>query len=163
MINFLFLDESYNQILNDLITITENNIIVGGSVSLVLQNAINRNVNDIDVNIDTDCFIKYEPILKKYFNFYFMGIGNMYIKNNIIYTCKHLKTKKLINLFVTENVINYIKEIPYNHSKIKIIDAKHILLDKIDMVNRNQDIKKHSVDIIEIKNYLNIDERYIQN
>jgi hypothetical protein len=161
MINFLFLDEKFNEILNDLITITENNIIIGGSTSLILQNIVNRNVNDIDVNIDRDCFVKYQSILEKYFNFYFMGIGNMYIKNNIIYTCKHLKTKKLINLFVTENVMKYIKEIDHNDIKIKIIDAKHILLDKIDMVNRNQDVKKHSEDIIEIKNYLNIDERYI--
>jgi hypothetical protein len=57
--------------------------------------------------------------------------------------------------------MKYIKEIDHNDIKIKIIDAKHILLDKIDMVNRNQDVKKHSEDIIEIKNYLNIDERYI--
>jgi hypothetical protein len=58
-------------------------------------------------------------------------------------------------------VVNYIKEIDYNDIKIKIIDVRHILLDKIDMVNRNQDIKKHSADIIEIKNYLNINEKYI--
>jgi hypothetical protein len=161
MINFLFLNEEHNEILNDLVSITENNIIIGGSTSLILQNVINRNVNDIDVNIDTDCFIKYQSLLEKYFNFYFMGIGNMYIKDNTIYTCKHLKTKKLINLFVTKNVVNYIKEIDYNDIKIKIIDVRHILLDKIDMVNRNQDIKKHSADIIEIKNYLNINEKYI--
>jgi hypothetical protein len=161
MINFLFLNEEHNEILNDLVSITENNIIIGGSTSLILQNVINRNVNDIDVNIDTDCFIKYQSLLEKYFNFYFMGIGNMYIKDNTIYTCKHLKTKKLINLFVTKNVVNYIKEIDYDDIKIKIIDVRHILLDKIDMVNRNQDIKKHSADIIEIKNYLNINEKYI--
>jgi hypothetical protein len=163
MINFLFLNDKYNEILNDLVSITENNIIIGGSTSLILQNAINRNVNDIDVNMDDDCFTKYQSSLEKYFNFYFMGIGNMYIKDNIIYTCKHLKTKKLINLFVTKNVVNYIKEIDYNEIKIKIIDVKHILLDKIDMVNRNQDIEKHSADIIDIKNYLNIDEKYIYN
>lgn len=163
MINFLFLDETYNKIINDLLEITEHNVIIGGSVSLVLQNIINRNINDIDVNIDEDSFTKYQPLLEKHFNFYFMGIGNMYIKNNTIYTCKHLKTKKLINLFVTKNVTKYIKEIEYNNIKLKIIDANHILLDKIDMVSRNQDVKKHSEDIIQIKNYLNIDEKYIPN
>lgn len=163
MIDFLFLNKKYNEILNQLMDITENNIIIGGSTSLVLQNVINRPVNDIDVNIDIHCFIKYQSILEQYFNFYFMGIGNMYIKNNTIYTCKHLKTKKLINLFVTENVVKYVKEIDYNGDKIKIIDVNHIFLDKMDMVNRKQDIDKHSADVVKIKKYLNIDEKYIQN
>lgn len=163
MINFPFLNQQQNEILNDLINLTENSIIIGGSTSLVLQNIIDRKINDIDVNISENNFIKYQSILETYFNFYFMGIGNMYIKSNTIYTCKHLKTKKLINLFVTKDVAKYVKEIDYNHTNIKIIDAKHILLDKTDMVTRKQDIDKHRADIIKIKKYLNIDEKYIQN
>lgn len=155
MINFSFLNEYHNEILTDLVNITENNIIIGGSISLFLQNIIDRKINDIDVNISDSDFIKYQPILETHFNFYFMGIGNMHIKNNTIYTCKHLKTKKLINLFVTKNLVNYTKEIDYNNTKIKIINERDILLDKLDMVNRNQEIEKHSKDISRITNHLN--------
>lgn len=155
MINFSFLNEFHNQILNDLIILTENRIVIGGSISLLLQNIINRKINDIDINISQEDFIKYQPALETHFNFYFMGIGNMHIKDNTIYTCKHLKTKKLINLFVTKNLVSYIKEITFNNIDIKIINENDILLDKMDMVNRNQEIEKHSEDIIAITKYLN--------
>jgi hypothetical protein len=154
MILFDFIDGYRNEIINELIETTNNNIVIGGSCSLYLQGAINRDTNDLDVNISKESFEIYQSKLEKIFNFYLMGIGNMHIKNNTIYTCKHLKTKQLINLFVTENLENYTTKITYKGNELVVISMQDILLDKQNMVSNKQEPDKHLRDINSIKTHL---------
>lgn len=72
-----FLKKSYNDILFDIYNITNGDIIVGGSLSLRLQNIIDRDIDDIDLNILNSDWIRYESELNKNYKIYQQMVLNL--------------------------------------------------------------------------------------
>jgi hypothetical protein len=63
-----FIRKSYIEIFEDFYNITGGNIILGGSLSLRLQDIIDRDINDIDLNITKSDWNKYEMNIMKKLN-----------------------------------------------------------------------------------------------
>ena len=146
------IDNSYNEIFNNLHKITEGNIILGGSAALSIQSIINRIPNDLDVMITSSNWLKYHSQLEKNFRIH------PTIKRTIFdgleydtYTCFDKVTKlNEFHLFVHYNE-NIFKTI----NGIQIINTDIILRAKRMLCKIEQDFEKHSNDIELIEIFLN--------
>jgi len=85
--------KSYNNIFNQLYKITNGKIILSGSLSLKYQNIIDRDINDLDVNILSEDWEQYKSELQRVFRIY----PEMKIKYDIlhydVYRCLNKETK----------------------------------------------------------------------
>ena len=143
--------KSYNDIFNTLYKITNGKVILSGSLSLKYQNIIDRDVNDLDINILHNDWKMYKTELSNSFRIY----PNLKIKNKIlqydVYTCFDIETKlNEFHLFV-----NYSHDIFDTINQIRVLKPSYHLIDKQMILDSGQDIDKHSADIACIKSYLN--------
>jgi hypothetical protein len=143
--------KSYNDIFNTLYKITNGKVILSGSLSLKYQNIIDRDVNDLDINILHTDWEMYKTELSNSFRIY----PNLKIKNKIlqydVYTCFDIETKlNEFHLFV-----NYSNDIFDTINQIRVLKPSYHLIDKQMILDSGQDIDKHSADIACIKSYLN--------
>jgi hypothetical protein len=141
---------SYNEIFNQLYQITDGKVILSGSLGLKLQNIIQREVNDLDVNILSSDWVIYKEIIEKSFRIH----PNLEIRYGILeydlYTCFD-KINKLneFHLFV-----NHGKDVFITLNNIRVLNPIIHLIDKEMIMKSGQDVDKHMQDIILIKNHL---------
>jgi hypothetical protein len=150
VINHL-IKKSYNNIFNQLYKITNGKIILSGSLSLKYQNIIDRDINDLDVNILSEDWEQYKYELQRIFRIY----PEMKIKYDIlhydVYMCLDKETKlNEFHLFV-----NYSNDIFDVINEIRILKPSYHLIDKQMIYKSGQDTDKHLTDINLIKSYLN--------
>lgn len=144
-------NKSYSDIFQKLYSITNGTIILSGSLSLKYRKIIDRDTNDLDLNIlksDWDCY-------KSIINSNFRIIPNIKINYaNVlsydVYTCFDKKTKlDEFHLFV-----NYSNDIFDVMDGIRVLKPDYHLIDKEMILKSGQDIEKHQADIDSIKSYL---------
>mgnify|MGYP006892314663 CR=1 FL=1 len=128
MINHL-IKKSYNNIFNQLYKITNGKIILSGSLSLKYQNIIDRDVNDLDVNILSEDWEQYKSELQRVFRIY----PEMKIKYDIlhydVYMCLDKETKLI-------SIINFRLELLFPTILLglqRIITWKKPILDRTKM------------------------------
>lgn len=143
--------KSYNNIFNQLYKITNGTIILSGSLSLRYQNIINRDINDLDVNILFDDWQLYKSELYNSFRIYPNMKINYGILHYDVYTCFDKETKlNEFHLFV-----NYSNDIFDAINDIRVLKPSYHLIDKNMIYESGQDVDKHLNDINCIKNYIN--------
>lgn len=145
------IENSYNQIFNKLHEITEGNVIIGGSISLVILGVLDRKCDDLDVVLTTDDWVKYKTILENNFRM----IPTLQIKykelDYDVYTCFDKLTKmNEFHLFV-----NKAQEIYLDFNGFRVFNPKIHLIDKEMIAESGQDSDKHYQDISRIKKFLN--------
>lgn len=150
-----FLKKSYNDILFNIYNITNGNIIIGGSLSLRLQNIIDRDIDDVDLNILNSDWVKYESELNKNYRIYQQLVLNLepHLKFRIC-TCL---TKQGINEF--HLFINYIESdlfnlVTYENHTFRVLKPELHLLDKMCMLEDSPTDEKTLYDIDCIKKFI---------
>lgn len=142
---------SYNEIFNQIYRITDGKIILSGSLGLKYQSIIDRDINDLDMNILAKDWETYKNKLEKRFRIY----PSVKIKYGVleydVYTCFDKETKlNEFHLFV-----NYSNDIFNIIDKIRVLKPEYHLIDKQMMYESGQNTDKHLLDIVDIKTYLN--------
>ena len=153
---FPFIKKSYANIFEDFYNITNGNIILGGSLSLRLQGVIDRDINDIDLNITiSDWNIYKSPITKKY-KIYHGGLLSLYPHMEYrISTCLTKENKNEFHLFINNIETNLYNTVVYNDIFIKVLKPELHLLDKECMLKDDPTNKKNLSDLNAIKEFLN--------
>jgi hypothetical protein len=146
-----YFKKSYIDTFNKLYEVTNGSVILSGSMSLRYRNIIDRDINDLDVNILIDDWNLYKNTLQKHFRIH----PNFIIKYDIlhyeVYTCFDIKTKlNEFHLFV-----NYSNDIFDVINGIRLLKPSYHLIDKQMIYDSGQDVEKHLSDIESIKSYLN--------
>ena len=143
--------DSYNEIFNQLYKITDGKVILSGSLGLKLQNIIQRDINDLDVNILSSDWEVYKDIIEKSFRIH-PGLQIRYGSLQYdVYTCFDKITKlNEFHLFVNYGVDVYI-----TINGIRVLDPKIHLVDKKMIMKSGQDVDKHMQDIILMEKHLN--------
>ena len=142
--------KSYKDIFDKLYTLTNGSVILSGSLSLKYRNIINRDVNDLDVNILIDDWKLYKTQLQKCFRIYPNFIIKYGILDYEVYTCLDKDTKlNEFHLFV-----NHSTDIFDVIDGIRILKPDYHLVDKQMIHDSGQDVEKHLSDIELIKSYL---------
>lgn len=143
--------DSYSKIFNHLYDITEGKVILSGSLGLKLQNIIEREVNDLDVNILAPDWKVYRSEIEKSFRIHPSIEVRYGILEYDVYSCFDKKTKlENFHLFV-----NYGQDVYITLNGIRVLNPKIHLIDKEMIAKSGQDVVKHEKDISEIKKYLN--------
>lgn len=151
-----FITKTYVEIFEDFYNITNGDIILGGSLSLRLQGVINRDINDIDLNITKSDWDKYENKITKKYKVYYGALMNLYPNMKYkICTCLDSKNKNEFHLFINNIETNLYNIIVYNDMSIKVLKPELHLLDKECMLADDITNKKNILDIESIKKYLN--------
>ena len=142
---------SYNEIFNQLYKITDGKVILSGSLGLKFQNIIERDVNDLDINILYPDWLIYKSELEKSFRIY-PGVQIRHGELEYdVYTCFDKKTKlNEFHLFV-----NYGNNVFILKENIRILSPQVHLLDKEMIMKHGENPDKHIEDINLIKAYLN--------
>jgi hypothetical protein len=151
-----FLRPQYNKIVNDLYRITNGNIIIGGSVSLKLQNVIDRDCNDADFDISKLDWETYSKDINKIFRTY---KGDRFINTKLnfdfdIYTCLNSNKTAEFHLFVDNIPVEY-NVITYNNTSYKCLDPSFMMKDKEWILETDSLNEKHRSDLASIKSWLN--------
>lgn len=150
------LKNPYNQIFEDLYTITEGNVIIGGSLSLKLQGVITREIEDIDINILKVDWDKYEFKLNKRFRMY---RGNHIFKPSLgfdfeVYTCLNNNKQGEFHLFL--NYVNDIFNVIQIEDRVlRVLKPEFMLKDKQWILETEPKLNKHRQDVESIKIWLN--------
>lgn len=149
------LKEPYKEIFEDLYDITEGNVIIGGSLSLIIHGIIDREINDIDVNILKKDWDKYEHILNQKFRMY-QGIRISNPKLNFdfdVYTCLNKNRSGEFHLFVNyfSDIFNSIE---LEGKMLRVLKPEFILKDKKWILETEPELEKHRNDIDSIKIWL---------
>lgn len=154
MLDFLINNHKNNvQLLYD---ITEGTIIIGGSTALKLYGIINRDVIDIDLNMQYSDWEIYKNIIYKNFKVYPMQtVFNDKLGGNVLCYLLTSKTNRAhFDLFV-----NYTPDmfdtIIYKNLNIRLFKPELIMYAKEQMVESEPHLIKHNDDILKIKNFLN--------
>jgi len=146
----------YNDIFNDLYTLTEGNVIIGGSLSLKLQGVITREIGDIDVNILKPDWDKYEFTLNKRFRMY---RGIHIFKPSLgfdfeVYNCLNNNKEGKFHLF-----LNYVNDIfnviQFENKVLRVLKPEFMLKDKLWILETESELNKHRQDVESIKIWLN--------
>lgn len=150
MINNL-IKKSYSNIFDKLYSITNGNIILGGSLSLKFQNIIQRDAQDLDVTILIEDWELYKSEINKQFRVY-PTIKIVYdILKYDVYTCFDKETKlNEFHLFV-----NHSNDIFDVIGSVRVLKPEYHLIDKQMIYDSGQDIEKHLSDIHMIKTHIN--------
>ena len=145
------INDSYNEIFNNLYTITDGNIILGGSISLSLLGILDRPSNDLDVMLTNQDWLRYKSKIEKYYRVY----PNVQIRYGIleydVYTC----FDKVMKLNEFHLFVNYGQNIYMNFNQMRVFTPKIHLIDKEMIAKSGQEYEKHIEDIKYIKKYLN--------
>lgn len=148
----------YGEIFDEIYSITEGNIIIGGSLSLKLQGVISRDISDIDLNILKNDWNIYENILQRKFRLY---KGDLIVNQDLgfnfeVYTGFNKNKCGEFHLFVNyvEDIFNTISSEGY---PIRVLKPEFILKDKLWILETEPELIKHNEDIELIKKWA--DER----
>jgi hypothetical protein len=151
-----FIKKSYANIFEDFYNITNGNIILGGSLSLRLQGIIDRDINDIDLNIAMSDWNTYQPqITKKYKIYHGAQMSLQPLLEYRISTCLTKENNNKFHLFINNIETNLYNIVVYNDVIIKVFKPELHLLDKECMLADDITNKKNISDIECIKKYLN--------
>lgn len=132
---------SYNEIFNQLYKITDGKVILSGSLGLKFQNIIERDVNDLDINILYPDWLIYKSELEKSFRIY-PGVQIRHGELEYdVYTCFDKKTKlNEFHLFV-----NYGNNVFILKENIRILSPQVHLLDKEMIMKHGEKIGRAHV------------------
>jgi hypothetical protein len=147
------LKKDFKKPIEDFYNITEGNVIFSGSLSLKLLGIIDREINDFDLNITLDNWIKYKTKLDPIFKFYpgvRLNYGWFVVDT---YTC-FTNTNKQFHVFVDIIGQEYM-EIYIEGIKCKLLNPELVLKHKDIILKEESYLTKHVSDIKLIKNYLN--------
>jgi len=151
-----FITKKYAEIFENLYNITNGDIILGGSLSLRLQGVINRDINDIDLNITKSDWDKYENKITKKYKVYYGALMNLYPNMQYkICTCLDSKNQNEFHLFINNIETNLYNIIVHNDMSIKVLKPELHLLDKECMLADDITNIKNISDVESIKKYLN--------
>jgi hypothetical protein len=151
-----YVKKSYVDIFEEFYNITNGDIILGGSLSLRLQNVINREINDIDLNITKSDWERYEADITKRYKIYHGPILNL--KPHMEYrisTCLTKQNQNEFHLFINNIETDLFNIVIYNDNPIKVLKPELHLLDKECMLEDDVTNLKNIADIADIKSYLN--------
>ena len=151
-----YVRKSYIDIFEELYNITNGDIILGGSLSLRLQNVINRDINDIDLNITKSDWDKYESDIVNRYKIYQGPVLNLrpHMEYRIC-TCLTKQNQNEFHLFINNIETNLYNIVIYNDVTIKVLKPELHLLDKECMLADDTTNTKNISDITAIKKYLN--------
>lgn len=152
---FDFISDDYKKSITLLYEITDEKIIIGGSVALRLQNIINRDTSDIDLNMIYSDWDTYKNIIYKNFKVYPMKtVYNSNLGGNILcYLLTEKNNKINFNLFINY-VPNMFDVIEYQNKNIRLFKPELIMFAKEQMFESDPELIKHKYDIDKIKNFL---------
>jgi hypothetical protein len=147
------LKKNFQKPIEDFYKITEGNVIFSGSLSLKLNGIINRELNDFDLNISLEDWIKYKPKLDSVFKFY-PGIRLNYswfiVDSYTCYTDTNIEFHVFVDLLEQEFEEIYIEGI-----KCKVLKPELVLKHKEIILKEESYLTKHISDIELVKHYLN--------
>ena len=151
-----YVRKSYVDIFEEFYNITNGDIILGGSLSLRLQNVIDRNINDIDLNITKSDWDKYESDIVNQYKIYQGPVLNLrpHMEYRIC-TCLTKQNQNEFHLFINNIETNLYNIVIYNDVTIKVLKPELHLLDKECMLADDTTNIKNISDIESIKKYLN--------
>jgi hypothetical protein len=151
-----FVKKPYANIFEDFYNITNGNIILGGSLSLKLQGIIDRDIDDIDMNITISDWNTYQSqIIKKYKIYHGALMRLPPIMEYRISTCLTKQNNYKFHLFINNIETNLYNIIVHNDISIKVLKPELHLLDKEQMLMDDITNTKNISDIEFIKKYLN--------
>jgi hypothetical protein len=151
-----FVKKSYANIFEDFYNITNGDIILGGSLSLRLQGIIDRDINDIDLNIKFSDWNKYQShITKKYKIYHGASLNHRPYMEYRISTCLTKQNENEFHLFIHHVEENLHNIIIFNDLVIKVFKPELHLLDKECMLEDDVNNIKNISDIDCIKKFLN--------
>jgi len=151
-----FVKKPYANIFEDFYNITNGDIILGGSLSLRLQGVIDRDINDIDLNITISDWNIYESQIIKKYKIYHGALLNLYpYMEYRISTCLDKQNKNEFHLFINNIETNLYNVVVYDDMFIKVLKPELHLLDKECMLADDPTSKKNLSDINAIKQFLN--------
>jgi hypothetical protein len=153
-----FIKKSYADIFEDFYNITNGDIILAGSLSLKMQGIIDRDINDIDLNISKSDWYEYNSQIIKKYKIYYEGTISLLPRlkyEYIINKCLNKQNKNEFHLFINniDTKLEY-NTIIYNNTPIRVRKPELVLLDKECML-LDDTTGKHTLDIAIIKKYLN--------
>lgn len=153
---FDFLIKNHKDNVSLLYDITDGTIIIGGSTALKLYGIINRDVVDIDLNIQCSDWEIYKNIIYKNFKVYPMQtVFNDKLGGNILCYLLTSKTNRThFDLFVNYTP-NMFDTINYKNSNVRLFKPELIMYAKQQMIESEPQLIKHGDDILKIKNFLN--------
>lgn len=147
------LQQDFKKPIEDFYKITEGNVIFSGSLSLKLLGIIDRELNDFDLNISLDNWVKYKPKLDSIFKFYpgiRLNYGWFVVET---FTC-FTNTNKQFHVFVDLLDQEY-EEIYIEGIKCRILKPELVLKHKDVILKEEPYLIKHISDMKLIKNHLN--------
>ena len=152
-----FIKKSYSEIFENLYNITNGSIILGGSVSLRIQNIISRDVNDIDFGINKSDWDRYETKITKEYKVYYGAIlPHLHpIMESRVTTCLTKKNMNQFHLFINNIETDLFDIVIYNNIPIRVLKPELHLLDKESMLLDDGLHANNISDIFFIKKYLN--------
>lgn len=151
-----FIKKSYVDIFEDFYNITNGDIILGGSLSLRLQGIIDRDINDIDMNITISDWNTYQSQITKKYKIYYGSTMRLHpMMEYIISTCLSKQNNNIFHLFINNIETNLYNTIVYNNVLIKVLKPELHLLDKKCMILDDLTNEKQLLDIKSIETYLN--------
>jgi hypothetical protein len=151
-----FVKKPYANIFEDFYNITNGDIILGGSLSLKLQGIIDRDIDDIDLNITISDWNRYQSQITKKYKIYHGAIMQLHqLMEYRISTCLTKQNNYKFHLFINNIETNLYNTIVYNNVFIKVLKPELHLLDKEYMLMDDITNAKNISDIEAIKKYLN--------
>jgi hypothetical protein len=151
-----FIKKPYANIFEDFYNITNGDIILGGSLSLKLQGIIDRDIDDIDLNITISDWNRYQSQITKKYKIYHGAIMQLHqLMEYRISTCLTKQNNYKFHLFINNIETNLYNTIVYNNVFIKVLKPELHLLDKEYMLMDDITNAKNISDIEDIKKYLN--------
>lgn len=151
-----YLSPIFNQIYNDIYEITDGKVIVGGSLSLRMQNIIERDIFDIDLNLTKTDWDSFESNINKKYNVYHGP--RIKIDSKLEYIVSRCLTKEKsteFHLFINIIETNLFDKIIYDDKDVRVLKPELHLLDKEIMLLDDPDNQKIKSDIFSIKKYIN--------
>jgi len=151
-----FVKKPYANIFEDFYNITNGDIILGGSLSLKLQGIIDRDINDIDLNITISDWNRYQSLITKKYKIYHGALMRLLpIMEYRISTCLTKQNNNKFHLFINNIEPNLYNIIVHNDISVKVLKPELHLLDKECMLADDITNIKNISDIESIKKYLN--------
>jgi hypothetical protein len=151
-----YVRKSYADIFEDFYNITNGAIILGGSLSLKMQNVISRDINDLDLAINKSDWDLYEhKIIFKYKVYYGQLVELHPNMEHRVCTCFNKENKNEFHLFINNIENDMFNTIFYNNIPIRVFKPELHLLDKEYMLADDVTNMKNVSDVDSIKKYLN--------
>jgi hypothetical protein len=149
-----FLKKPYADIFEDFYNITNGDIILGGSLSLRLQGVIDRDINDIDLNITISDWNRYQSQITKKYKIYHGAL--LSLRPHMEYrinTCLTKQNQNEFHLFINNIETNLYNMVVHDGMFIKVLKPELHLLDKECMLADDPTSKKNLSDINAIKQF----------